>query len=292
MFGERRGDELPPDLGSQAARRERLRELKRELDAERAAREVEQTRQARVVEARRRLVEDWAVERRVHREWRDWYAREKAARAERGRRMHGKPPLFYPQPPPAPAGKINVTAPDSQLVKSLHGWVQGYTAQAAATPEQLIVAADVITSGNERSRLRPMVDQALDELTGAGIDEQPEVVLADAGYFNTGHIEQLTARGIRPLVSPDASGRKQPGITRRSNAFEQMRQTLQSDEGRDLYRRRAQIIEPVFAHTKILRRAERFQRRGLAACRSEWRLITATHNLLKLWRLTTAPAAA
>jgi hypothetical protein len=34
------------------------------------------------------------------------------------------------------------------------------------------------------------------------------------------------------------------------------------------------------------------QRRGRAACRSEWRLITATHNLIKLWRHSTAPAPA
>jgi hypothetical protein len=44
------------------------------------------------------------------------------------------------------------------------------------------------------------------------------------------------------------------------------------------------LVEPVFAQTKVIRRADRFQRRGLAACRSEWRLIAATHNLLKLWR--------
>jgi hypothetical protein len=31
-------------------------------------------------------------------------------------------------------------------------------------------------------------------------------------------------------------------------------------------------------------------RRGLAACRTEWRLITATHNLLKLWTATPATA--
>ena len=52
------------------------------------------------------------------------------------------------------------------------------------------------------------------------------------------------------------------------------------------------MIEPVFGHTKIDRRIDRFQRRGRAACRSEWRLITATHNLLKLHRHTTAPLAA
>ena len=71
-----------------------------------------------------------------------------------------------------------------------------------------------------------------------------------------------------------------------------MRAVLSRPEGKALYRQRQAIIEPVFAHTKICRRADRFQRRGLAACRSEWRLITATHNLLKLHRHhnTLAPA--
>jgi hypothetical protein len=58
-----------------------------------------------------------------------------------------------------------------------------------------------------------------------------------------------------------------------------MRDELVSNDGHELYRHRAQIIEPVFAQTKILRRADRFQRRGLRACRAEWRLIAATHNL-------------
>ncbi len=294
QFGERRGDELPPDLGSQESRRERLRELKRQLDAEREQRADEQppTRQARVAEARRRLQEDWRAELQVHAEWQEWFARAKARRAAEGRRMMGKPPLFRPTPPSEPAGKINVTDPDSQMVKSLHGWVQGYTAQAAATPEQIIVAADVIASGNERNRLEPMVDQARYELAAAGVVETPEVVLADAGFFNLGHIDRLRQRGMRALVSPDASGRREPGLTRRKPAYQQMREELVSDDGYELYRRRAQIIEPVFAHTKVLRRTDRFQCRGLRACRAEWRLIAATHNLLKLWRLTSPPLPA
>jgi hypothetical protein len=35
-----------------------------------------------------------------------------------------------------------------------------------------------------------------------------------------------------------------------------------------------------------------FNRRGRAACRSEWRLVTATHNLVKLHGHKTALAAA
>jgi hypothetical protein len=137
-----------------------------------------------------------------------------------------------------------------------------------------------------------MVDQAMHELAAAGVDERPEVVLADAGFFNLGQIDRLRRRGLRPLVSPDASGRTQPGLTRRKPAYQQMRAELVSDDGRDLYRQRAQIIEPVFAHTKRLRRTDRFQRRGLRACRAEWRVIAATHNLLKLWRLTNPPLTA
>ena len=71
-----------------------------------------------------------------------------------------------------------------------------------------------------------------------------------------------------------------------------MRRVLATPAGAALYRRRSGMIEPVFADTKFNRKIDRFQRRGRAACRSEWRLITATHNLLKLWRATAAPSAA
>ena len=54
---------------------------------------------------------------------------------------------------------------------------------------------------------------------------------------------------------------------------------LATEHGGELFRRRNVMIEPVFGHTKFNRRIERFQRRGRAAARSEWRLITATHNL-------------
>jgi hypothetical protein len=59
-----------------------------------------------------------------------------------------------------------------------------------------------------------------------------------------------------------------------------MRGLLATDFGAELYAKRQGMIEPVFAHTKFNRGMDRFLRRGRAACRSEWRLITATHNLV------------
>src|SRR3954447_12970233 len=71
-----------------------------------------------------------------------------------------------------------------------------------------------------------------------------------------------------------------------------MRQVLSSDRGSGLYGKRQPMIEPVFANTKFNRKLSRFHRRGRAAVRTEWRLITATHNLLKLHNHQLAAASA
>jgi len=71
-----------------------------------------------------------------------------------------------------------------------------------------------------------------------------------------------------------------------------MRRVLATELGAALYRKRKGMIEPIFANTKFNRGIDRFQRRGRSACRSEWRLITATHNLLQLHTHQLALAAA
>ena len=59
---------------------------------------------------------------------------------------------------------------------------------------------------------------------------------------------------------------------------------LATDWGQQLYLKRQGSVEPVFGQIKSNRGTDRFQRRGRSAVRSEWRLLTATHNLLKLHR--------
>ena len=105
-------------------------------------------------------------------------------------------------------------------------------------------------------------------------------------------MEEIISRGTQVLIPPDASKRKgsRPGWDGGLYAF--MRRVLDTDHGGGLYRKRQGMIEPVFADTKFNRRIDRFQRRGRSACRSECRLITATHNLLKLLRHQMTPAAA
>lgn len=105
------------------------------------------------------------------------------------------------------------------------------------------------------------------------------MLLADAGYWHHQQMEQIVGRGVQVLIPPDAKSRKgtRPGWDGGLYAF--MRRVLVPERGGELYGQRQTIIEPVFANTKFNRGIDRFQRRGRAACRSEWRLMTATHNL-------------
>lgn len=61
-----------------------------------------------------------------------------------------------------------------------------------------------------------------------------------------------------------------------------MEAKLDSETGAASYAKRKITVEPVFGNLKANLRFRRFSRRSLPAATSEWRLICATHNLLKL----------
>jgi transposase len=262
LYGDARGDELPPELADPKTRRERLRAAKAELEAE------------------------WEAERRARQEMLDARAEHQA---RTGRRPKGRPPVERDMSGDPP-GRVNLTDSDSRPVKTARGFIQGYNAHAVATEGQIIIAADVTTGSADQGLLVPMIAAARRHLTAAGVTTGPEVVLADAGYWSGEDIQALMGDGIAALVPPDAHTRTEPNPKRRGGLYRFMRGILDRDDGRRLYRRRQAVIEPIFGQIKFNRGADRFQRRGLPAAQAEWQLISATHNLLKLWQATTAPA--
>jgi hypothetical protein len=289
QFGDARGDELPAELSTEQGRRGWLREAKRRLDAKRAeeARPIPKSRPARLSESKRRLGEDLLVEQAANRAYEAYRTRG----VDKIGRGLGAPPKPF-ESPTTPQGKINVTDPDSQLVHGMRGWIQGYNAQAAVNESQIVLAAEVSTASPDFGQLDPMVGAVEAELEAAGVTEAPEVVLADAGYWHQKQMEDIVSRGTQVLIPPDSSKRKgtRPGWDGGLYAF--MRRVLEGEAGGALYRKRKGMIEPVFGHTKFNRRIDRFQRRGRSAARSEWRLITATHNLQKLYSHQQALATA
>src|SRR5439155_12235411 len=278
-YGEARGDELPEHVASREGRRAWLKEAKRRLDAERAAEPVPKAREERLEICHRRLVEDWRAERHANRAYEASYDRGVRAR---GKQAMGPGPNRY-EPSEQPEGKINTTDPDARRMKFGRNFLPAYNAQAVVTADQIVVAAEITTEGADFEQLEPMVGAAEQELEGAGVDERPEVALADAGYWSNGHIDSLRERGMTPIVAPDTT-RNRPRKNRRGGPYDFMRRVIATEKGGDLYSRRQCMVEPVFAQIKSNRRIGRFKRRGRAAARSEWRLITATHNLLKLHR--------
>jgi hypothetical protein len=171
----------------------------------------------------------------------------------------------------------------------MRGWVQGYNAQAVCNEQHLILAAEVMTASPDFGHLGPMVSAARAELAAAGVVEAPNVIVADAGYWHLEQMNELTGQGIPVLVPPDSSRRKNTRPGWNGGAYDFMRSVLDTDLGEQLYKQRGQLIEPIFGNAKHNRGFTRFHRRGRAAARTEWRLIAATHNRLKLHQHFTRP---
>jgi transposase len=279
---ERRALEFDPEVivTRVQGRQGWLREAKRQLDAHRQERSepVPRSRAARLLAAERRLVEELEVECEANAAYEGW--RMRGVALDGSRRM--APGTVKPYvPPEEPAGKVNTSDPDSRNLKAFRGYVQGYNAQAVVTEQQIVIAAEVNVDPQDFSHLGPMVRAARAELQRAGIPQQPGVVLADAGYWHWQQMDELAAQGITVLIPPDSTKRKDARPGWQGGRYSFMR-TVLAGPGRALYEKRHKVIEPVFGQIKFNRRLDRFLRRGRGAVRSEWRLATATHNLLKL----------
>ena len=154
-----------------------------------------------------------------------------------------------------------------------------------------MVAAEISVDGPDFGHLEPMVEAATRELDTAGVSEAAEVVVADAGYWHHEQMDELAGDGIQVLIPPDSGKRKGTRPGWQGGRYAWMRRLLATELGERLYRKRSQTVEPMFGHTKHNRGMDRFHRRGRSAVRTEWRLITATHNPMKLHSHQSAAAA-
>jgi hypothetical protein len=136
-----------------------------------------------------------------------------------------------------------------------------------------------------------MIEAIKTSLAEAGIEERPGTLLADAGYCSKENLAALddydpdvyvATRNMKknPTPATDRRGR----LRKNATLVEQTDRKVSNKAGRALYRKRQQIIEPIFAQIKDGRHIRRFMRRGKVAAASEWKLICGTHNLLKLYR--------
>src|SRR5919198_3229261 len=162
LFGDARGDELPAALASKADRLARLRQAKAQLEVEATARE--QAYQQRVAA----------------------HAAAAKAKGRKPRQLKRRP-----QEIPNPKATANTTDPDSRFLHTRNGSVQGYNAQAVTTCHQLVVAAELTQDANDLQQLQPMLTATAATLAAAGIDERPEALLADSGYWSIANLTEI-----------------------------------------------------------------------------------------------------
>lgn len=273
LHGKDSGDDLPKELQRRESRLRKIQEAKAALEfeanqaAEKEAQETEKKLEARTI-----------------------------LELETGKKARGKAPeIDDPKDArPLPTAQKNFTDPESRIMPDgAHkgSFVQAYNCQIAVDSEsQIIVAFDVTHQANDKKQLVPMAEKVIENC-----GRLAETTSADAGYFSEEAITSPLLNETNLLVPPGRQKRGQPTTddaqilteaeqNSKKSATDEMKKKLATDEGKDLYRMRKAIVEPVFGQLKEIRGYRRFFFRGKEVVKREFALISLTHNILKLFR--------
>ena len=195
--------------------------------------------------------------------------------------------------------KANITDPDSRIMKTRNGWIQGYNCQAVSDENQFIVANEVTQDCNDAHQLEPMLQVAQENLSNIETPQHTETFSADAGYWAEKiDISKIEGNGPEVIVATRKGwkqrkqnrekspprGRIPKGLSQR----ELMERKLATKRGQRIYAKRGQTIEAIFGQLKECLGYRNFLLRGLKKVQGEWDLQCAVSNMLKLFRLTGA----
>lgn len=181
--------------------------------------------------------------------------------------------------------KMSRTDPEARFLRERGGFALGYTAEVAVQEDHLIVGQRVTQNAADNDSLIPMVEEAERQSGG-----KAEKVLADAGFFSLGNVEELEARGL-DVYLPDSNLARELNTGKRcarmrlSPQQRRMRQKLRSPAGRAVYSKRKAMVEPVLGSLKEQRGMRRFRLRGLHKVAIEFRLAAIAFNLTRLARI-------
>ena len=253
LHGAKRGDEMPPWVADKTKRIAKIAEAKAALEADAKAAADE--------------------ERRIE-------AEKEKQRAAEGRKKPGKP-AAPPSDEPDPKAQRNFTDPESRILKTKDGYIQGYNAQAAVDgAAQIIVAHELTPSMSDQGQLVPLVDGI-----EANMGRKPGQVSADAGYCSEANLQALADRTIDGYVAPGRAKHATADNGKTGGPLTQaMRKKIDDGGFETPYRLRKQIVEAVFGQIKQARGFRQFLLRGVEKVRAEWAMICIAHNLCKLYK--------
>ena len=215
------------------------------------------------------------------------------------RKNGGKPKGKDPQPPPSTPPdemQFNFTDEESRIMKAGNGqhFEQSYNAQAAVDTagSMLILGKYVTNHANDKLELKPAV---------ASVDpavRKVDTASADTGYFSETAVLEVEAGGEGPTVYcavekqghhrtvDDLLGKTEPDAPPEyATVKEKMAYRLKTKEGRGIYKKRKETVEPVFGIVKAVLGFRQFLLRGLEKVSIEWDVATLAYNFKRLHKL-------
>ncbi len=209
--------------------------------------------------------------------------------AATGKKPGGKP-LKPPQAGPRAQDQVNLTDDESRIMKVAGGgFEQCYNAQAVTdTDSMLIVAAYVTQAANDKEQVEPMLEKL--QANPEGLN-QPDILLADSGFFSERNIRVCEKAKIKPLIAIKREAHhsnwrerfEEPeALPAKASPVEQMKHALKTQAGRAAYALRKQTVEPVFGIIKSVMGFRQFLLRGLDNVQTEWTLVCLAWNLKRM----------
>lgn len=243
------------------------------------------SRAARLIKAREKIAEIEAAEDAEYEAKLAKHHRvDRAGRRRGGRVKHPRESKNYRLP------RVNTSDPDSKIMKTAAGFVQGYNLQAVTDSNQIIVAVDLCCQPNDAHQLAPMMDLAVGNLAECGLGV-PGAMLADSGYFQPVDLEYVTRTYPKTELFIASNGAnmkrlKQRGrIPKSATVAQLVDRKMATKYGKTRYRPRKWMIEPVFSRLKHQLNLKEFNRPSLKSALSETYLTAAAHNILKYYKL-------
>jgi len=195
--------------------------------------------------------------------------------------------------------KLNPLEKEARFMKHNGGRIRlSYNCQAAVDEKEgVIVAAEVTNEANDKKQMLPMLEKVEET-----VEKKPEKAVMDAGYYSKENLEKaekletdcyVTSRKWEEEVQEKGvemakEDRVKEYAETRSNreiadAVRRMAAKLQSEEGKEIYRQRKKIVEPVFGQMKFNLGFSRFRLRGVDKAGDEWTLVCLVHNIKKIY---------
>jgi transposase len=180
---------------------------------------------------------------------------------------------------PSDDKKYNFTDPDSSIMKSSQGFIQGYNAQIGVDSDShVIVSCHVTTEGNDIDQLRPAIEQIEKNL-----NKLPNEISADYGYLSEENLKILEDKNINGYIAVGAKFSEYKRTPQKGSLVNKMIHKLKRGGTRTRYRLRKETVELPFGDIKENRTFRQFLLRGYEKVQDEWSLVCMTYNIRKLY---------